>query len=55
VQDQAFHQLMLEREERLEEALTRAESGQATADDWTVIRYECGLPRKSTPVNTRSE
>lgn len=43
---QAMHQLMLERQQCLEEALERAESGKATAEDWGVIRYECGLPRK---------
>jgi hypothetical protein len=47
VREDEWHQLMLERQERLEEALNRAESGSATPDDWSVIRYECGVPRKS--------
>jgi hypothetical protein len=43
------HQLMLERMQRLEEALDRAELGLANREDWDVIRYECGMSR------TRSE
>jgi hypothetical protein len=45
-----MHQMMLERMQMLEEALERAETGVATEDDWKVIRYECGLPKK--PVVT---
>jgi len=41
-----MHQLMLERQQRLEEALERAETGIATHEDWDIIRYECGLPKK---------
>jgi|APCry1669188910_1035180.scaffolds.fasta_scaffold391221_1 hypothetical protein len=40
-----FHQLMLERQQILEEALDRAESGVASSEDWSVIRSECGLPK----------
>jgi hypothetical protein len=47
MREDEMHQLMLERQERLEEALHRAESGKATTDDWSVIRYECGVPQKS--------
>ena len=47
MREDEMHQLMLERQERLEEALERAESGNATPDDWLVIRFECGVPRKS--------
>ncbi len=47
MREDEMHQLMLERQERLEEALRRAESGKATPDDWSVIRYECGVPQKS--------
>jgi hypothetical protein len=47
MREDEMHQLMLERQERLEEALQRAESGKATPDDWSVIRYECGVPQKS--------
>lgn len=38
-----YHQLELERMERLEEAFARAYNGFATEDDWNVIRFECGL------------
>ena len=40
-----MHQLMLERQQMLEEALERAETGVATQEDWVIIRYECGLPK----------
>lgn len=36
-------QLMLERQQQLEEALQRAESGQAQKSDWDIIKFECGL------------
>lgn len=45
--EEEFHQEMLNREERLEEALQRAESGRATDEDWNIIRYECGAPKRS--------
>ena len=45
--DSEYHQQMLEREQRLEEALERAELGQATDEDWNIIRYECGMPKRS--------
>lgn len=48
-----FHQLMTERLERLTEAVERAEKGQATEDDWTIIRYECGLERKQNAYSAR--
>jgi hypothetical protein len=41
-----YHQAMLERMQMLEEALDRAEAGVASEDDWNVIRYECGMPRR---------
>jgi hypothetical protein len=44
--EQQMHQLMLERQQLLEEALERAEAGRATNEDWAIIRYECGMPRK---------
>lgn len=45
--DQALmHQLMLERMQRCEEALDRAQKGTATDEDWQVIRFECGLGKK---------
>lgn len=48
-----MHQLMLERMQQLEEALERAETGTATTDDWSIIRSECGLPRRHF-VNLKS-
>jgi hypothetical protein len=44
--DQQLHQLMLERQERLEDAYDKARLGIASEDDWDVIRYECGLPKR---------
>jgi len=41
-----MHQLALERMQMLEEALQRAETGVATEDDWNIIRYECGMPKR---------
>lgn len=38
-----YDQLMLERQQMLEEAFNRAQTGIATGDDWAIIRYECGL------------
>jgi len=51
-----FHQAMLERMQMLEEALQRAEAGVATPDDWATIRYECGVSRRQSQLETsRSE
>jgi len=44
--DAEMQQLMLERQQILEEALERAETGVATQEDWDIIRYECGLPKR---------
>lgn len=41
-----YNQVMVERMQQLEEALTRAEAGCATEDDWKVIRFECGMPTR---------
>ena len=43
ISDGDFHQAQLERQERLEDALRRAQSFTATDDDWAIIRFECGL------------
>jgi hypothetical protein len=45
-QEDDMNQLMLERQQMLEEALIRAETGVATQEDWDIIRYECGLPKR---------
>ena len=39
----AQHQDMLDRQQMLIEALSRAVNGIATPDDWNMIRFECGL------------
>jgi hypothetical protein len=36
-----------ERQKRLEEAIERAELGQANQDDFDIIRFECGLKSPS--------
>jgi hypothetical protein len=36
-----------ERQRRLEDAIERAELGQATQDDFDIIRFECGLKSPS--------
>ena len=45
-----MHQMMLERMQMLEESLERAEAGVATEADWTIIRSECGVPKKQITV-----
>jgi len=50
-----MHQLMLERQQMLEEALERAETGVAMKSDWDTIRFECGVTRRSNLTETRSE
>lgn len=37
------HQDMLNRQQMLIQALSRAVNGMATPDDWNMIRFECGL------------
>lgn len=49
--DSEYHQMQLERQEQLEEALRRAINHSATEDDWAIIRYECGLPAQNNKVN----
>jgi hypothetical protein len=54
--DQAeFNQLMLEREQMLEEALRRAIAGIANQDDWETICMECGVSKASIFKLDRSE
>lgn len=47
MREDEWHQINLERQQRLEEALERAEAGKASEDDWNIIRYECGMPRRT--------
>ncbi len=42
--DSEYHQLMLERQQRLEEAIIAAEHGYGTHEDWAIICAECGVP-----------
>jgi hypothetical protein len=55
--EQEYNQAMLERMQMLEEALDRAEAGVATPEDWSVIRFECGMPKNLIlkPKANRSE
>ena len=57
--EEEFNQLMLERHERLVEAIEKAEAGRASEADWAIIRYECGVYRKPVvtleTVSIRSE
>lgn len=46
--DAEYHQMMTERQEQLEIALYKAQSGKGTIDDWAVIRFECGALK--TPI-----
>ena len=46
--EEEFNQAMLERQQMLEDALIRAETGVATEADWSIIRYECGVPKRQT-------
>lgn len=39
-----YHQLMLERQERLEQAIIEAQKGNGTNEDWAIICSECGVP-----------
>jgi hypothetical protein len=49
--DSEYHQMQLDRQQLLEEAMSRAINHSATEDDWAVIRYECGLPAQKHKVN----
>ncbi len=53
--EEEYNQAMLERQQMLEEALERAETGVATEDDWNTIRFECGATRRPKLTETRSE
>ena len=50
-----YHQAMLERMQQLEEALKRAEAGQATNEDGNVVYYECGMRRAKNESNRQSK
>lgn len=44
--EEEAQQAMLERQQRLEEALERAERHMHTQEDMEIIRFECGMPSK---------
>lgn len=46
MREDEYHQLELERMEQLEEAIERATHGEATEDDWNIIRFECGINQR---------
>ena len=46
---------MLERQQQLQEALERAERGEASEEDWNVIYYECGMRRAKNEPYSKSE
>lgn len=46
--DAEYHQLMLERQQLLEESLQRAYVGKANQDDWRRIAFECGVDMSFT-------
>ena len=52
--NEAMHQSMQERMQRVEEALLRARIGEATEDDWFLIWYECGLSERMTGEQNES-
>lgn len=54
-ENQELEQMYLEREKRLVEAIERAEQGQATSDDFDIIRFECGLKKHPSPSQEISE
>ena len=53
--EEEYNQAMLERQQMLEEALERAETGVATEDDWNTIYFECRATRRPKSTETRSD
>jgi len=53
--EEEYNQAMLERQQMLEEALERAETGVANEDDWNTIRFECGVSKRPKSTENRSE
>jgi hypothetical protein len=49
--EEEYHQAMLEREYRIEQAVFNAEMGVATDEDFDVIRFECGISKKQSPAS----
>lgn len=42
--DDEYHQMMLDKQNILEQAFDNAYKGFATEEDWAILRSECGLP-----------
>lgn len=53
MREDEHYQLELERMEQLEKAIERATQGEATEDDWNIIRFECGILAARTPNVSR--
>lgn len=51
--DPEMQQAMLERQQRLEEALERAERHTHTQEDMEIIRFECGVSSKKPSHTTQ--
>lgn len=49
--DSEYHQVNLELQQMLEEALERAQAGKGTADDWNLIWYGCGLQKRFKTIS----
>ena len=49
IENDELHEMYLERQRRLEEAIERAEVGQASSDDFDIIRFEAGLKKTPSP------
>ena len=48
--EEEYAEACLERMQMLEDALDKAEAGVATEDDWGIIRFECGMPKRQNPT-----
>lgn len=54
-ENQELEQMYQMREKRLVEAIERAEQGQATSEDFDIIRFECGLKKHPSPTQEIAE
>jgi hypothetical protein len=50
---EAHHQLMIEKMQRVEDALLNAEQQKATEEDWQIIFNECGIERKKYEFDSK--
>jgi hypothetical protein len=49
-ENQELEMMYRQRQQRCEEAIERAELGQATQEDFDIIRFECGLTKYPSPT-----